>query len=211
MHRLVTVSVFALLAACGTAPVPETTENAVDPAITAALADPIMADPQLDRRANRDVLRPDDEPYRAMIPPGSPQVARKTGAATLAARTEPDMRGANGAFARCDRNVRYSYGWAADLPSAVPLPPEAAVAEGAGSDATDCRLRLIAYSAALTPEALIGRYRNVARAAGFELRETAKGGAITITALRRDGAAFVARIEPDDSGSVVDLAVNRGR
>lgn len=210
MKRTLFLPISLLLAACGTAPAPDARKDAVDPAITAALADPIMADPQLDRRANRDVLRPDDDPFRAIIPPGSPQVMRPTGTVTLANRMETAMKNSGSGFAGCTP-VRYSYRWAADLPKELALPSEARVAEAAGSDAAACRLRLIAFASTQTPEAVLNRYREVARSNGYRQSQSAVDGVTTIMAQRDDGAVFVGSVSAGDGGSVVDLATNRGR
>ena len=121
------------------------------------------------------------------------------------------MTGEGDAFVRCGNPLRYSYRWAAELPNELTLPPEAQVAEAAGSDTATCRLRLVAFASSASPEDVLGQYRAKARGAGYRTSETAQSGATMITARRRDGAAFIARIEPGNGGSVVDLATNRGR
>jgi hypothetical protein len=209
MRRLTAALTLALLSACGTTPSAKSNSNDVDPAITSALADPLMADPQLDGRSNNGALRPADQPYQAMVPPGSPDPLRGDAAPTVLARIKP-MLGST--FSGCDLGVRYSYGWAARLSPDLTLPPEARVAEAAGSDATGCGLRLVAYAAPIGPEAAADAYRRVAKAGGYALSERKLGPATIITATRAaDGAAFVASVTAPDGGSAVDLATNRGR
>jgi hypothetical protein len=199
----------ALLCGCGGSPSARSNSNDIDPAITSALADPLMADPQLDGRSNKGALRPADQPYQAMVPPGEPDPLRGEAAPTVFARARPLL---DKNFGGCDFGVRYSYGWAARLSSDLTLPSEARVTEAAGSDATGCGLRLIAYSTPIGPEAAADVYRRIAKAGAFTLSERKLGPATVISATRdADGAAFVASVTAPDGGSAVDLASNRGR
>ena len=209
MRRALPLLLIALLSGCGSSPSGKANPNDVDPAVTAALADPLMADPQLDRRSNDGALRPADEPYRAMVPPGSPDPLRGRALPTVLARTRAIT--GNG-FAGCSFDVRTSYGWAARLSPDLTLPAEAQVAEAAGSDTATCRLRLVAYSAPLASDAILDTYRRAAKAGGYAASERQQGPATVLTATRaRDGAAFLASVTPAGSGSSVDLADNRGR
>lgn len=209
MRRHVAALTLILLSGCSGSPSARSKGNAVDPAITSALADPLMTDPQLDSRSNRGVLRPADQPYQAMVPPGEPDPLRGDAAPTVLARARP-LLGKN--FNACDFGIRYSYGWAARLSPDLTLPSEARVAEAAGSDATGCGLRLVAYSTPTGPEAAADVYRRVAKAGGYTLSERKLGPATVVSALRAtDGAAFVASVTAPDGGSAVDLASNRGR
>jgi hypothetical protein len=209
MPRLTPLLVLAILSGCSASPPAKPNGGDVDPAITAALADPLMADPQLDRRSNDGALRPADEPYRAMVPPGSSDPLRGGAAPTVVARARTL---AGGGFADCSFSVRYSYGWAARLPADLTLPPEAQVAEAAGSDAPMCSLRVIAFSASTGPEAILDSYRRIARAGRYTSSEHKQGPATVLTATRSaDGASFIASVTAPDGGSAVDLVSNRGR
>jgi hypothetical protein len=201
--------VLAAVSACSASPSGKAGGNDVDPAIAAALADPLMADPALDRRSNNGALRPADQPFQAMVPPGVPDPLRGDAAPGVLARLRPAM--ADG-FAGCRFDVAYSYGWAARVSPELALPSEAQVAEAAGSDAPTCALRLVAWSASPAPDAVLAGYRRLAGPSGYALKETTQGSATIMTARRaRDGAAFVAIVTPASGGSVVDLASNRGR
>jgi hypothetical protein len=209
MSRALPLLLLALLTGCGSSPSGKANTSDVDPAVTSALADPLMADPQLDRRSNDGALRPADEPYRAMVPPGVPDPLRSGAAPTVVARAR--TLGGPG-FADCDFSARYSYGWAARLPTDLTLPSEAQVAEAAGSDTPKCNLRVIAFSASTGPEAILDSYRRIAKAGGYTSSERKQGPATVLTATRsRDGAAFVASVTAPDGGSAVDLVTNRGR
>jgi hypothetical protein len=201
--------VLAALSACGASPSGKAGGNDVDPAIASALADPLMADPALDRRSNNGALRPADQPFHAMVPPGVPDPLRGDAAPGVLARLRSAM--ADG-YAGCRFDVAYSYGWAARLSPELALPPEAQVAEAAGNDTPKCALRLVAWSASLTPEAVLDIYRRTAKSAGYALLESKQGSATVLTARRaRDNAAFVASVTSASGGSAVDLASNRGR
>ncbi|UVO55024.1 hypothetical protein [Sphingomonas sp. SUN039] len=209
MPRTLLLLPLALLSGCGSSPSGKANASDVDPAVTAALADPLMADPQLDRRSNDGALRPADEPYRAMVPPGSPDPLRDDAPPTLLARVRPAM---GDGFTGCGVDVAYSYGWAARLSPDLTLPAEAQVAEAAGNDTAKCRLRLVAYSAPLTAEAILDSYRRTARTGGYTASERPKGPATVLTASRsRDGARFMVSVKPAGSNTTVDLADNRGR
>ena len=213
MLRFAPLFIFAVLSGCGASPTGNANGSAVDPAVTSALADPLMTDPQLDRRSNTDVLRPADEPYQAMTPPGSPDPTRGDALPTVVARAKLAMAGDRAsAFAGCDPGAAYSYGWADRLSPELALPAEAQVAEAAGSNTAKCQLRIVAYSTALAPNAILDTYRRVAKAGGYANSETQKGTATTLTANRsRDGAAFVMTVAATGNSSSVDLVSNRGR
>lgn len=213
MTRFGSILILAALTGCGSSPSATANSSNVDPAVTSALADPLMADPQIDRRANRDALRPADEPYQAMIPPGSPNPLRGDAPPTIVARARLAVAGdRSGMFDGCSLDVRYSYGWADRMSRVLILPAEAQVAEAAGSDANNCQLRLIAYSASLAPDDVLATYRRIAKSGGYVPNEAVQGGATSLTATRkRDGAAFVVTVSAGDGGSLVDLVSNRGR
>lgn len=213
MSRFVTLLVCAVLAGCGSSPSGNANGSDVDPAVTSALADPLMTDPQLDRRSNTDVLRPADEPYQAMTPPGSPDPVRSDALPTVVARAKPMMAGDRAsAFAACDPAVSYSYGWADRLSPELVLPAEAQVAEAAGSNTAKCQLRIVAYSAALASNTVLDSYRRAAKAGGYTNSETQKGKATVLTATRnRDGTSFVVTVTATGNSSTVDLVSNRGR
>jgi hypothetical protein len=209
MPRPTLLMLVAILTGCSSSPPTKPNGSDVDPAIGSALADPLMADPQLDRQSNDGMMRPADQPFQAMVPPGAPSPLREGAAPTAVARAQALV---GTSFADCSFAVRYSYGWAARLSADLTLPSEARVAEAAGSDTPRCKLRIIAFSAATGPEAIIDSYRRIAKAGGYVASERRQGPATVLTATRAsDGAAFVASITAPDGGSAVDLVSNRGR
>ncbi len=204
----------ALTASCSSAPSNGLAANAVDPAIAASLADPLMTDPHLDRRSNTDVLRPADQPMQALVPIGEPDPFRPGAAPTAVARARQAIGALKGDFfADCDLAARYGFDWADRLSDAQRLPDTARVSEAAGSERGGCRLRLVSFASLQPPEAIVDHYRRAAIADGFIEARSMRDQAIILHAVRsRDGAAFVVTIWPDAAkGSLVDFVANRGR
>lgn len=182
-----------------------------DPALTAALEDQIMVDPDLKGQANRHAVRPADQPYQAQVPP---EEGSKTGApgetlGTLAAR---QAQIAKDKFNGCSLDVNYSMQWANRLPADLPLPEKARVSEAAGSDHDGCSLRAVSYAAVQKPGAVAGYYLALARKAGYRADNIAEGQGMMVSGWRPgDGAAFYAILKPTDAGTEIDLVSNRGR
>lgn len=191
--------------------------NAVDPAILAALADPIMVDPWLAGHANADMLRPPTSPYAAVMPhpaiaagrtadiaPETP-AATDTGNARADALTLDALIATLGpAAARCaSGGIEHSAVWANRLPQVLALHPDARVTEAAGRDVPGCSLRAASFFVAAPAGSLIAWYR--ARAAGFALTE-GTDGATRILSGTRAGAAFGLYVTSlGDGSSDIDL------
>lgn len=214
MNRPATFALFLVVAGCGKPASTGNTANAIDPAVTAALSDPIMIDPQLDRRSNADALRPADQPYQALIPPGTPDPTRGDAAPTVIARVKNTVIGDRVvAFAGCEMAVRYGLGWANRLPAELVLPQGAQVSEAAGSESNTCRLRVVSFSQDANAATALDFYRAIGKRGGYALVETVERGGTVMTGIRaRDGAAFMATVTPNGQGkSAIDLMVNRGQ
>jgi hypothetical protein len=206
--------ILVAVSSCTSAPSAENQANAVDPAIALALADPLMSDPQLDRRSNAGMLRPADQPNQALVPLGEPNTLRTGAAGTALARARAAIaRLGIDRFAGCALDAPYGFGWADRLPDGLSLPETGRVSEAAGSDQGNCRLRVVSFASSDPPSATIAFYRRAAKAGGYRENQRSRGSATVIEATRsRDGAAFVVTIGagvPD--GSAVDLVSNRGR
>jgi hypothetical protein len=202
MPRPIVLSLL-VLSACQQAAAPENAARDIDPVVTTAINDPLMTDPLLEGRSNRDTRKPADEPYRALLPTGEPSPLRGNRPPTVLARMGSEL--ASAPFANCDRRVRYSYGWAAGLSDALKLPATAKVAEGAGSDMPTCALRLIAFDGGEPSEKLIERYRRIA---GYRVSDSRDADATVLRGTGANGAAFVAVVYPEGQ---VDFLTNRGR
>ncbi len=201
MRRALPCLVF--LAGCGAQPAADNSIAPVDPAVTTALNDPLMVDPLLEQRHNRDALKPADEPYRALLPPGQPDPLRGELLPTIAARSAAYL--AEQGKTACLNGLSYSYGWAATL--ALPLPADARVAEAAGNDRNGCALWLVAYSSTADPARIEQSYRSVA---GYTVESRSEEGA-TVLRGRKGAEGFRATIYPASGGSAVDVVATAAR
>lgn len=188
----------------------------VDPALTAALEDQIMVDPTLSAQANEDSIRPPTEPNQSPIP--ADRDAAQTGSAATASQTLGGLAvdQASGdnkkQFTGCSLDVQYSADWSNRLPVDVPLYPQARVSEAGGSDNENCKLRAVTFGTAAAPRALVDFYATVAKRGSFAVGQKTAGAETTVSGTRaNDGSAFYAIIQPNGSGSSVDLVTNRGR
>lgn len=225
-----------LLAACGTAqpddPLAaldaELGADAGDPAVAAAIADPIMTDTTLASRANTNAVRPPPLPYTAPIPPSD--VARRGSTADAIARVPvepapaasgdgcPECAAAREAktlaelarpFAgRCSDAIRYSHGWATRLPDGVPIIVNARVMEAAGVADGRCDLRIVRFWSDLPSERLVDWYFTRAQAAGYASGRAVDSVGQRLAGKRADGGRYALFVDPrDDGGSDVALVV----
>jgi hypothetical protein len=185
-------------------------KTGADPALSVALEEPIMVDPNLASQSNEDSIRPPAQPFQAPIPidPNAPDGAGS--GQTLGSLAEQQARLSKDKFNGCMLDVKYSMDFANRLPTDLPLYPRARVVEAAGSDTNTCRLRAITYSSSAAPKAMIDYYLTIARRAGFTASHSSEGNEDLVSGTR-DGAAFYAIIQPASAGSSVDLVANNGR
>jgi hypothetical protein len=141
-----------------------------DPALTSALEDQILVDPQLANQSNKNAARPTNTPLQAQVPAdvdaavaaanAAAQSLAPTTLGTLAAR---QSTGTKARFKGCGVDVAYSMAWADRLPADIQIYPQGRVSEAAGSDAGACRLRAVSYSTAAPMRSVIDFYLNTAR------------------------------------------------
>ena len=146
-----------------------------DPALSAALEDQIMVDPNLASQANEDSIRPTNEPFQAPVPVDLDAALAPPGQ-TLGSLAEQQMRLSKDKFNGCSLDVKYSMDFVNRLPADLPLYPKARVAEAAGSDSPTCRLRAVTYSSNEAPQALASFYLALAKNAGFAAKQTKESG-----------------------------------
>jgi hypothetical protein len=203
-----------------------TAANTRDPAITAALADPIMVDPGLAQSANAHTIRPAPHPVSGLVPVEAPlppdpvpamrapaamtdcpDCAARRGTLTIGALAE---RQRNATIAACARRIGYSALWAERLPGSIPLYPAARVREAAGNDANGCALRVVSFATAAPPAKVIAFYHARATRAGFSGAVQTQGP-MQVIGGTRDQAAYAIYAAPrPGGGSTVDLVVNGG-
>lgn len=221
-HGLIVLAVLSLaVSACGGAPDNKSEldkldsklggKGDADPALTAALEDQIMVDPDLAAQSNDDSIRPPNEPYSGAVPPGEGGLARPAGQ-TLGVLAAQQAQAAKGKFNGCSLDIAYSIQWANRLPVELPLYPKARISEAAGSDYQGCSLRVATYTAPAPPRAVAGYYLSLAKRAGFREGVTRDGKGLMVSGWRpSDGAAFYALLNPSGTGTSVDIVTNRGR
>lgn len=208
--------------------------DAADPAVMAALHDPIMVDPTLSGRSNANAVRPPSLPYAAPMPPsdvarrggtaeivareklmsapapnradGCPQCDAKRDSTTLAALAQSQPVGAG-----CASAIRYSQGWATRLPADLPLLPNVRLVEAAGVQDDACSLRAVSFWTDLPMGTALDWYFTRASQAGYTSRRQADSDGEALGGTRPDGGAYVVFMKNRSGGGTeIDLIVNNG-
>lgn len=166
-----------------------------DPAVTAALEDPIMTDRDLEVADNSRRVRLVRGPAEALYPPRT-----RSNAAIWSAIDRLNPR------AHCEAGFKAGVVWATRLPTAFAPFPGARLIEAAGHDAPACRSRMVAVRAAAAPEAVLEWYRARAVAAGYTAEVQHRGADQVLGGTRaRDGASFYLVVSPHAAGSEAAL------
>lgn len=208
--------------------------NAADPALTGALQDQIMVDPQLGRQANGDAVRPPSQPYSGGVASDAvaangekidtagllkapAPVSGKACPECAAARESVTLAGLagrqkNARTKGCAGSLQYSASWAQRLPADLPLYPQARVIEAAGAQGGKCALRVVSFSAAQPMQAMLDWYYTKAVRAGYSAEHQVDGAEHILGGTRaRDDGAYVLFLTPrKDGGTDVDLVANNG-
>ncbi|MCD2324069.1 hypothetical protein LQ953_08605 [Sphingomonas sp. IC-56] len=229
-----------MLAACGKkdepAPVNDSElGNIADPAITSALQEQIMVDPQLTQMSNKDALRPAPQPYSGMVPSDAIATNRdkidtsglmKAPPATAAGKDCPQCAAArdsitldglasrqkNARTSQCASALNYSARWATRLPADLPLFPQARVIEAAGNQGGKCALRVVTFSTAQPMELLLDWYYTKAKRGGYSAEHQVDGKQHILGGTRaRDDAAYVLFMTSrNDGGTDIDMVASNG-
>ncbi len=163
--------------------------NGVDPALTGALEDQILVDPDLVQQNQPNSARPAEAPIQAQYPNGS----------------EPARLGAS----RCGPDFVRGSEWARRLPREFPLYPGGQVSEAAGVDAGPCQMRVVSFTTVDPFARVLEYYRSHADRVGFSAEQQRRGDAHVLGGVRGD-AAYYLIVTPTEHGSDVALIVNRG-
>lgn len=222
------------LSACGGSEDEQEAVDASDPALTGALADQIMVDPELAGQNKGGAAVAANGPPSAGLPPPdkSPEAiaaARAEAARLVGGRIETAPAPASGAEAatqavtpaelaaqargtgaNCADKVEYSAAWATRLPQALTVYPRGNVVEAAGTDKDGCRLRVVNFLTPVTPKDVIDFYYTRARAAGFEAEHRTEG-TDSVLGGSKGAAAYMIYVRKAASGlTEVDLIANGG-
>ncbi len=211
--RFTLLSAVLLLSACGSGEPAADPLAERDPAVTAALADPLMADPDLTSQNRGNAALTGGGPAAGEIPPpkrGQAELDAARAAAlelaggalriaplpTLTQETSPADAATAAALVRalpwgraCADKLGYTASWAAKLPPAVPVYPRGHVQEAAGSDAPGCKLRAVHFQTPVPANEVLDFYATVAGKGGYALVAGKAGPDLTLTGTK-GGARF---------------------
>ncbi|MCT2398262.1 hypothetical protein [Novosphingobium mangrovi (ex Huang et al. 2023)] len=219
-----------MLAGCGSSD-KAPTGGETDPAMSGALGDQIMVDPEmagedgaaLAANGSQITLPPEDRSPDAIKAAKAkaaelmggkllslPQPA-KGGAAALsesAATAAQIAKASKIAHTDCAAKAEYSNTWAAKLPADIPVYPRGAVQEAAGVDSSDCALRVVSFATAVKPEDVIGFYYTNAEKTGYGAEYKLDGNDHVLGG-RKDGKAYVVYARKAQGGiTEVDLVTS---
>jgi hypothetical protein len=207
-----------------------------DPQVTAALADPLMADPDLVSQSRGDSALQGGGPPSAEIPPdkkGPEEVARASAEAlALAGGRLARLPAAGTGLARsrlagqltpqaiaaalpelsqgCAGKPAYGFIWAARLPAALPVYPRGHARQAAGLDAPGCRLRVVDYLTPVEPAAVLAFHATLAGKAGLAQAFRQEGEDIVLTG-KAPGLAFAVYVRQFEPGMSQIILITRER
>ncbi|MCP1469414.1 hypothetical protein J3E64_001089 [Sphingobium sp. OAS761] len=211
------------------------TNNSADPALKAAISDPILVDPQLVGQSNRNAVRPADKPANGAVPvlagdageaqaeamklaggkllsaPAPSEGAAMESTVTLAAvaREQATARGGN---AGCAKKLDYGMEWAQRLPEPFVLYPGAQLTEAAGAQADGCTLRAASFVTPVPRQGVMDYYYTLARRAGYDGEHRVLGGDHVLGGTRKsDGSAYFILFTDAAGGKTgVDIIADNG-
>lgn len=232
--RLSILSVMLLLTACGSGEQEADPLAERDPAVTAALSDPLMADPDLTSQNRGNAALTGGGPAAGEIPPfkrGQAELdaaraaalefvggALRTAPQPVAKQeTSPADAATGAALVRalpwgrpCADKLGYTASWAAKLPPALPVYPRGHVQEAAGSDAPGCTLRAVHFQTPVPANEVLDFYATVAGKGGYALTAGQAGPDLTLTGTARGGGQFALFVRGSGGMSVVNLVTSGG-
>lgn len=225
-YALAGLAGLALLSGCGSDEKKDAAQ--ADPAMTGALEDQIMVDPDLAGQnggaasagANRVDLPPEQRGPEAAAAArqealrmvgGELKPAPEPARGDVASLTERAATAAQIAQATqtaktdCAARAQYSMSWAARLPDALRVYPRGAVQEAAGIDADGCSVKVASFLTAVTPRDVIDFYFTRVRAAGYEAQYRLDGGDHVLGGAKAGSAYVVYARQLDNGMTEVDL------
>lgn len=180
--------------------------NGTDPALTSALEDQIMVDPNLVQQSNPNTVRPPEAPVQAQYPAES----APHGQQAVAASGQTGSAAPAPSIASCGAPFDYGNQWASRLPAEFPAYPGGHLSEAAGNDHGGCRMRVVSFTTADGYARVIDYYRGLAARAGFSAEQQERGGDQVLGGVNGERAYYLI-VTPMRGGSDVALIVNNGR
>jgi hypothetical protein len=217
LFRLSAFTAVFALAACGQGSVANdgAAMTDADPALTAALEDPILTDQNLTQQSNRNNVRPPELPTRAEYPVRTASAeAPGAGARGGPAPGPSPAPAASCGAGRAGGPANFAYGmeWAQRLPAAFPPYPGGRVTAAAGQDAGNCRVRVVTFRTADGHRQIIEWYQQRAVAAGYSAEHQPRGRDHVLGGVNQGtNGAYYLIVTPIEGGSEVALIVNNGR
>lgn len=175
--------------------------DATDPAITAALEDPIMTD--------RD-LTVADHSRRVRYVPG-PADASRPARITANAAVYNALDALETPGPACERGFRNAPAWAARLPAPFALPPGASLIEASGNTTRGCAAVVAVYRVPVRADRVVAALRARALTAGYASVVQVRGADRVLRGRRaRDGASYYLVASPRADGTEVALRTADG-
>jgi hypothetical protein len=202
-----------------------------DPALSRALGEQIMVDPDLvgQNRANSAASLPSRDGSLPAVDANPESIAAARAEALRLVggpgrmKKAPDVREVSGqspadaalaAAARaaaapdCSKRAEYTMRWAARLPRPFPVYPRGAVQEAAGTDAGDCALRVVNFVTPVPLGEVMDFYFTRAGSAGFSALRVLQDGDDVLAGVK-GGASYVIYARRLPSGNTeVDLVTS---
>jgi hypothetical protein len=221
-----------LLASCGGAEKKAAAAPPDDAAVSDALADPIMTDPDLTSQNQAHAAVVAAGPVTSALPPidRSPEAiaaaedaakqlvggpiadAPSPAAADLALLRDALTAAQMAAAARITRDdclqaIAYTARWAALLARPFEVYPRGAVEEAAGTDAGGCGLRVVHFRTPVAVDDVVAFYHARLRAAGYPVAHGADGADHVLRG-RKGAVAYVLYVRPAEDGlTAADIVV----
>lgn len=223
-----------LLAGCGSRKEAEARDGGGDPALTGALGDQIMVDPDLASQNRGDSALAGGGPATGELPPYArtpeaiaaargeaerlvggaivPAPSPETGLAAQVSRAataaEIALAVPTAAGRNCAAKVTYTAGWSTRLPATFPIYPRAALQEAAGTDEGGCALRVVNFLTPVEVKDVIDFYHTRAHGAGFTAEYRVERADHVLGGTKGQGAFIVYARKRGDGLTDVDLVVS---
>lgn len=206
-----------------------------DPALAAALAAPMMVDPDLVSRDNATAAIAGGGPGVVDIPTfehnaeaiaAARAEAEKLAGGKLAAVPVPTegsdavlrdavtaaqrARVVKGPGGDCADKADYAMAWSLRLPDVFAIYPRGHLLEAAGSDREGCRLRVVRFVTPVEPGDVIGLYYSRVRAARFDVYYRAAEGVHVLSGSNAKAAYAIQARKRADGMTETDIVVNGG-
>lgn len=220
-----------LLAGCDQAKEPGASPS--DPAMSGALGDQIMVDPDMAGEDGAALAADDGE---ISLPPEDTSAdaiaaARKQAASVAGGKIKPAPQALPGgvniltesaataaqvaaasktAKTDCTAKLDYSNTWAAKLPGNLPIYPRGAVKEAAGVDKDGCAMVVVNYATAVSPQEVMAFYYTMAGKAGYGAEHRSADGQYAMGG-RKGSKAYIVYANRASSGVTEVNLVTSGK